>query len=106
MQLGFLELEVSATDAWHDLLVDVLGVADAGDGRYRHDGHAWRLQLREGPADDLACVGWELDSDAALDRVLHALHGADHEVCEADPAVRGCARRYLTLIPSISLSLR
>lgn len=99
MQLGFLHFEVSDPTAWHHFLTGVLGVGAVGDGRYRHDGHAWRIQITEGPADDLAAIGWELDSDA-LDAALERLASAGHTFEEADPDARSAVRRYIGLDPA------
>ncbi len=95
MQLGFLHFEVSDPDAWDRFLTAVLGLTGAGDGRYRNDDHAWRYQITQGPADDLAAVGWEFHDDAELDAALASLATGGHHPVAGDPAIRGCARRYL-----------
>jgi 2,3-dihydroxybiphenyl 1,2-dioxygenase len=99
MQLGFLEFEVRKLSAWQHLLGDVLGTVDVGQGRYRMDGHAWRFQLREGPLDDLACVGWELSEDE-LSAALKRLADAGHEVQRASAEERGAKRRYCLVDPA------
>ncbi len=98
MQLGFLEFGVRDEDAWHAFLTDVVGTIAVGGGRYRMDGHAWRFGVVEG-RDDLETVGWEF-TEAELDVALGHLAGADIEVLEADPAERGCHRRYRVLDPA------
>jgi 2,3-dihydroxybiphenyl 1,2-dioxygenase len=99
MQLGSLGFEVADLATWDQFFTGVLGLVGVGDGRYRNDDHAWRFQLTEGPADDLAFVGWEF-TDEELDAALARLRAAGHEVNEADPTVRGVRRRYVLLDPA------
>jgi 2,3-dihydroxybiphenyl 1,2-dioxygenase len=99
MQLGQLGFEVSDMAAWETLLADVLGLVPVGDGRWRNDGHAWRFQLTEGPADDLSYVSWECTSDE-LRAVLDRLRRAGVPVTEADPAVRDVAERWVFADPA------
>ncbi len=98
LQLGFLEFEVARIDAWHAFLTEVCGLVAVEGNRYRMDGHAWRIQLREGPLDDLATVGWELE-ESALDAAVARLTRAGHNVESADPAARDATRRYTTVDP-------
>jgi len=93
MQLGFLEFEVSNIGAWTRFLTEVLGTIDIGNGRFRMDDHAWRFQLREGPADDLSCVGWEL-TEEELEAALAQLANTSHSVTEAPPEHRDASRRH------------
>jgi 2,3-dihydroxybiphenyl 1,2-dioxygenase len=93
MQLGFLEFEVREPAAWERFLTEVLGLLHVGEGRFAMDGHAWRFQLAEGPADDLACVGWELTETELAER-LAGLAAAGHETRELDPSQRGAAQRH------------
>lgn len=97
MQLGFLHFEVRDPERWAAFLTGVLGLQDAGGGRYRMDGHAWRFQITGGPADDLVAVGWEL-ADDELSGLLVRI--ADLEPREADAAERGAQRRYLLTDPA------
>jgi 2,3-dihydroxybiphenyl 1,2-dioxygenase len=98
MQLGFLEFECRDLSAWHDFLTQILGLVDVGAGRYRMDGHAWRIQLVDGPSNDLSAVGWEF-TDEELDAALVRLTTQGVKTDEGDLAVRGCARRYLCTDP-------
>ena len=80
-ELGYLGLEVSDLGAWRRFARDVLGLtigAPRPDGALplRMDGHAHRFLLHEGPADDVAYVGWELGDRAALDAVAGRLDRA------------------------------
>ncbi len=98
MQLGFLEFAVQDVPAWTAFLTEVLGLLDVGDGRFRMDGHAWRFHVREGPADDLITVGWEM-GEAEIDGVLARLDAADHDFDEAPASDRGARRRVCLLDP-------
>lgn len=96
MQLGFLEFEVSDPGAWHGFLVDQLGLV--GEGRYRLDDRAWRIGVVEGPGDDLATVGWELDPED-LDRAAATLRRLGVPFEEADPVPRSVERRLRLVDP-------
>ncbi|TNE86411.1 MAG: hypothetical protein EP330_21970 [Deltaproteobacteria bacterium] len=100
MQLGFLEFEVSDPETWTRFLTHVLAVDPVGGGRFRHDDHAWRLQITEGPADDLAAIGWEYDSESDLTYAVSQLREAGHEVHEANASERDCAKRFTLLDPA------
>jgi 2,3-dihydroxybiphenyl 1,2-dioxygenase len=99
MQLGFLGFEVSDVGAWTKFLTEVLGSVHIGGGRFRIDGYAWRIQIHEGPADDLSVVGWEL-LDAELDAVLGRLSDASYPFEESDASERGASRRYTLRDPA------
>ena len=94
MQLGFLEFEVSDLDRWGTFLAEVLGLVEVQGNRWRNDRHGWRIQLTEGPANDLSAVGWAF-SEAELDAVLTRV-----EATEADPMERGASRRYTLTDPA------
>jgi 2,3-dihydroxybiphenyl 1,2-dioxygenase len=95
VQLGFLHFEVSDPDAWDRFLTGVLGLTGSGEGQYRNDEYAWRFQITEGPADDLAAIGWEFADDEELDAVLACLARGGHDAISGDASTRGCTRRYL-----------
>jgi 2,3-dihydroxybiphenyl 1,2-dioxygenase len=96
-QLGYLGLEVSDLGAWRRFARGVLGLAIGAprlDGAVplRMDGHAHRFLLREGAADDVAYVGWELGDRAALDALAGRLERAGVTVragTAAEIAARG-----------------
>lgn len=94
MQLGFLGFEVKDLGAWTWFLTDILGTVPVGGGKFRIDGHTWRLAVTEGDLDDVSVVGWELDDDAALDAALARLAEAGVPVSELDASVREAQRRY------------
>ncbi len=90
-QLGYLGFEVKSLEAWERFAVGVLGlgVSRRGPGElaFRLDGHAHRLFVSEGPADDLSFLGWELDSDAHLDALTARLRERGVEVTDGDRAL-------------------
>jgi 2,3-dihydroxybiphenyl 1,2-dioxygenase len=95
MQLSYLHFEVSDLDAWSTFATTVLGlgVVEREDGLgLRMDGHAQRFFLTEGPADNLAAVGWEVDD---VDVLSDRLRGAGIGVEPADGAARDAASRMV-----------
>lgn len=98
--LGYLEFEVSNLDKWEKFATRVLGVGferREGGATLRWDERAARVFLREGPKDDLHCLGFECASDVELDDTVSALRGAGVDVTEGTPeqcAARGVARMY------------
>lgn len=80
--LAYLSFEVSDLAAWDRLLVETIGLErgkDAPDGAltYRLDENAARFFLKEGRADDLVALGFEVASDEALSRLLARLELAN-----------------------------
>lgn len=71
MTLGYLILEVAKPTAWQDFAVRMMGcqLAEVRGGEacgLRIDDAAYRLLLRQGKADDIAAIGWELPDEASL----------------------------------------
>jgi biphenyl-2,3-diol 1,2-dioxygenase len=97
MQLGALGFEVRDVGAWRAFLTEVIGLVEGDDLRFRMDEHGYRIQLREGPADDLAFLAWETD-DATLDVRVDRLRTARVGVTEAEAT--GVRRRFLFADPS------
>jgi 2,3-dihydroxybiphenyl 1,2-dioxygenase len=84
-QLGYLVFEVSDLAAWEDFGTKILGlqVVDArGDAGFslRMDGYHQRFFIEQGPADDLAAIGWEVEGPAELEAIARRLENAGHEV--------------------------
>ncbi|HTM23494.1 MAG TPA: VOC family protein, partial [Kofleriaceae bacterium] len=52
----------------------------------RMDGRAERIRLHQGPADDLAAIGWQVGSEAALEALAARLTAAGHAAIEATAA--------------------
>ena len=105
-QLGYLQFEVSDLDAWEKFATNVLGVmvVDKNDNGFalRWDGHARRIFITEGPADDLAAVGLEMDDDAACAALGDRLQSAGVELVEesAEAAqARGVQKLYSFVEP-------
>ncbi len=95
-QLAYLVFEVSDPDAWRSFGTRVLGMGEASsapDGSFslRHDGHAHRLFVTPGPADDLLALGWEVSDAASLEALLTRLTAAGFSVEEGTEAA--CASR-------------
>ncbi|MCC6648581.1 MAG: VOC family protein [Polyangiaceae bacterium] len=90
-QLGYLGFEVKDLAAWERFAVGVLGLSvsrrDARGLALRLDGHAHRLFVTEGPADDLAFVGWQVAGDAELDALAARLRDRGVAVTEGDAAL-------------------
>jgi len=91
LQLGFLHFEVKDLTAWESFGTNVLGLGLAsasgfpgGDGGFalRNDGHAQRIFVTPGQADDLVCLGWEVDGDGTLDAIAGRLRAAGVAVRE------------------------
>ncbi|MBW2629906.1 MAG: glyoxalase, partial [Deltaproteobacteria bacterium] len=69
--LGYFLFEVSDLGAWDHFLTKVIGAERGkalGEGLvpYRTDERAARILLRQGPADDLIALGFEVPSAQAL----------------------------------------
>ncbi len=76
--LGYLGFEVSRLDRWEEFATKVLGlgVAERGAGgamALRLDDYGQRIVLEEGAADDLAFIGWEVESRDGLEALRRRL---------------------------------
>ena len=102
-QLGYLAFEVSGLAAWEAFATRVLGLEVARrhpDGAFtlRMDGHAERFFISPGPANDLACLGWETASEADLAATVARLRAAGVAVREAsgeEHAARAVQRLFV-----------
>lgn len=98
-QLGYLGLEVSDLGAWRRFAGEALGLelgAFRPDGALplRMDDHAHRFLLREGPGDDVAFVGWDVNDAGALVAARERLAAAGVSArsgTAAEKAARGVA---------------
>jgi 2,3-dihydroxybiphenyl 1,2-dioxygenase len=99
--LGYVVVESRKLPEWQRFARDGLGlhVDAAGDGALalRVDAHCRRIVVRDGAAEDVVAVGWQLHDEHALKLLLQRLR-ADHiearEVGGADAAARGVERFY------------
>jgi 2,3-dihydroxybiphenyl 1,2-dioxygenase len=100
-QLGYLVFEVSDLAAWERFATEVLGleVSRRWDGgmALRMDDHAYRFVVTEGPADDLAAIGWQVADEATLEALAVRLREAGHEV-RAASAAETAARQVARLL--------
>jgi 2,3-dihydroxybiphenyl 1,2-dioxygenase len=89
VRLGYVLVESQRLDAWRRFGVDGLGLhADAtADGAvaFRMDAHSRRLIVLEGPAEDVAALGWQVDDAATLQAIRSRLGARGVEVTEGDP---------------------
>jgi 2,3-dihydroxybiphenyl 1,2-dioxygenase len=80
-QLGYVGATASDLDAWRAYAVEVLGleITPDSDGErlyLRLDDHHHRLVLHAGAGDDVAYVGWQVGTSAALEEVVARLEAA------------------------------
>jgi len=68
--MGYVLIESSHLERWRELFEQGLGLhlAHAGESglAFRIDGHALRIALRRGPAEDVVAVGWQVHEGAAF----------------------------------------
>jgi len=94
-KLGYLGLEVSDLEAWRRFARDPLGLAigpPRADGALplRMDEHEHRFLLVQGPADDVAYIGWELRDRASVDALAGRLDRAAVPLREGTAAEAAC----------------
>lgn len=83
--LAYVGFEVGDVEAWTQFLTTILGAqpsdpSPVAGSAFRVDGYARRLLVWPGEAEDLAALGWELESDDAFDSVVERLRNAGVEV--------------------------
>jgi 2,3-dihydroxybiphenyl 1,2-dioxygenase len=102
-QLGYLAFEVSDLGAWKTFAIDVLGLAIADETErgfaLRMDDRAARFFVTQGPADDLAAVGWEVADERSLDELITRLPGA-REGTPDEAAARHVVRLVVATDPA------
>jgi 2,3-dihydroxybiphenyl 1,2-dioxygenase len=98
-RLGYVLVESQRLDAWRRFGVDGLGLhvnAAPDDAMaFRMDAHRRRLVVLEGPAEDVAALGWQLDDAETLETIRSRLVARGVEVTQgnADAArLRGVER--------------
>jgi 2,3-dihydroxybiphenyl 1,2-dioxygenase len=89
--LGYFVLNVSNFDQWESFATDILGLqvsARTNDAiSLRTDEREQRILLERGNADDVAAMGWELDTLDELQEYVDGLRRKNVDVIEADKAV-------------------
>ncbi len=88
-ELAYLGFEVSDLEAWAEFAMQLLGFdVRPGQGglELRYDDRAYRILLREGPADDLVFLGWAAPDGESLDAMMASLRAAGVSV-EEDPTL-------------------
>lgn len=88
-QLGYLVFEVRDLRAWEDFGTRILGlqvVDRRGESGFslRMDAHHQRFFIEQGPADDLAAIGWQVDGPSELEEIARRLEDAGHQVARGD----------------------
>ena len=97
-QLGYLVFEVGDLAAWGEFGAKVLGlqvVDSRGDDGFslRMDGYRQRFFIEQGPADDLAAIGWEVEGPAELEAFARRFRDAGHQVTQEHCGRSGSAKR-------------
>ena len=96
ISLGYMVVESRKLPEWQRFAREGLGLhADAIEGgqlALRIDPHQRRIMVREGPAEDVVAIGWQLHDEHALQLTLKRLRNAHLDVREvhgAEAAERG-----------------
>jgi len=89
-QLGYLGLEVSNLEAWESYAGPLLGFdvsKDDATGRLylRMDAYHHRIALHEGPSDDLAYIGWQVNTEPELEDLAQKLEANGTKVTALSP---------------------
>lgn len=96
-QLGYIGIATRDTAAWLDTATGILGMevrsAPGADGErfLRMDDMHHRFALHPRDTDDLLYAGWQVDSEAELDRLAAAVAATGCTVVKGDAAL--CAAR-------------
>ncbi|WP_423163141.1 VOC family protein [Stenotrophomonas maltophilia] len=84
--LGYAIIESKRLKEWRALLRDGIGLheANAAGGvlAYRMDSHQRRIIVKDGPAEDVVTVGWQLRDEATLDVVLDRIEALGIDVIQ------------------------
>ena len=101
ISLGYMVIESRKLAEWQRFATDGLGLnaerVEGGTLALRIDAHQRRIIVREGAAEDVTAVGWQLHDEHALQRVLKRLRDAQVDVRElsgAEAAERGVERLW------------
>lgn len=100
VRLGYVQVESRRLDAWRRFGVDGLGLhadtAQDGAVAFRMDAHRRRLVVREGPAEDVVALGWQVDDAESLHVIRSRLGARGVELTEGDPEAASlrCVERF------------
>jgi 2,3-dihydroxybiphenyl 1,2-dioxygenase len=92
VRMGYVVAESEKFDEWRRFAADGLGLhVDQPDSHtltMRVDDHQRRIIILKGPAEDVAAIGWEMASEAALELALQRLEkrGSQIRIGSADEA--------------------
>lgn len=96
VQMGYIVIESRKLDEWRRFGEEGLGLhlasAEAGTVAFRMDAHQRRIIVRNGPAEDVAALGFQLASDSTLQIVKDRLQRRGVDVSRGDDeaaALRG-----------------
>jgi 2,3-dihydroxybiphenyl 1,2-dioxygenase len=97
LRLAYLVIEARSPARWAGFCEGMLGLPGAvhnlDDSQgWRIDAAAQRLIVRQGPADDLAALGFECPDEATLDALLARLRGRGLEVVDGHAQLRAARR--------------
>lgn len=105
--LAYLAFEVRQPAKWQAFLVEMLGCQPAGrvdeHDAFRIDDAAYRLLLREGPADDLVALGWA-DADWQDKAERLASQGIVVERLESGIRVRDPMGLVNEIVPAVPMA--
>ncbi len=90
--LGYFVFSASNLDAWKTFAVDLIGMQPASNTdkntlALRLDNQTQRVVIEKSDNDDLAAVGWELDSEETLEALVAHIHAQGVPVQLADRAL-------------------
>ncbi|MEM9877718.1 MAG: VOC family protein [Pseudomonadota bacterium] len=89
--LGYIGCAVTNLNAWHDLLVNQIGLSKNADistitrHHYRMDRASSRITLESSTRDELLYLGWDMGSLASLEQLSNALRDVGLKVDDASP---------------------
>jgi len=106
MEMAYVGLEVSDRPAFDAFLGDIVGLVPGssvspGVSSWRNDERIYRIQVSDGPADDVTFIGIELEP-AEFSRVVDRIEASGLEVTQGsqeDLAARGVSRLVRVTAP-------
>lgn len=106
VKMGYVVVESERFDQWQEFLVEGLGLHMAHKGEsdmaFRLDNHSRRFVIKKGSSEDIAAIGWQVDSTEILEVILARLkqRGVSVTSLNVDEiALRGVAKALRILGP-------